>query len=633
MRTVGALGLVVFLFSSVALADVTVGVVPSTQKVRPADKPKVAASATLRAARNEFEAFQIVLSGGTAATTVNGVTLSKPLSGTSGSIPAADVVVYVERYYDVAVPSNDEGAAGAWPDPLVPDVDTYVGEKRNAFPLTVPPNETRVVWVDVLVPASQAPGDYAGELQIDGASGKLGTVPITLHVGTFSLPSTATPQSTFGLGFNGPSLAHCPATPYPYCGDPTGEKSNALRALYLVAGLEHRITLNATEFQPPQNGGNDRVLYEKYVLPLVNGTGKTRLAGAKVTTVQLDAAPSEYSAWITYGKSKGMFERLFIYPVDEPNGSSSQWTTFKNDADALHALDPAAASQITSTITEAKKFAADEKVDIFSPVLDEMYGRPGSGFPGDQRATYDAWQKAKAGRRVWMYQSCDQHGCGSCKTPSPGVDYVGWPQRVIDSTGVQDRAFEWWSFLENTQGELYFAADYQLAGAWDKDGQCAFSGSGDGTFFYPGKPSVIGGTKDVPVESIRLKLIREGMEDYEYLVQAAAIDPNKARQIALALFPKAYECNQPPEKLEAARAELFAMLDKPGSPTGDGGVGVDGSTNDDGGTNPAAGSDGGCSCEVGPRTSSGSASLLAIAFVTWACAWRRKAGSPRRARR
>jgi hypothetical protein len=236
------------------------------------------------------------------------------------------------------------------------------------------------------------------------------------------------------------------------------------------------------------------------------------------------------------------------------------------------------------------------------PVLDEMYGRPDGTYPGDQRSKYDAWLAAKPSRKLWMYQSCDQHGCGACGDPSPGPDYSGWPERVIDSTGVQDRAFEWWSFLEGTTGELYFETTYQLATAWDNDGQCAFSGSGDGTVFYPGKPSIIGGTDDIPIESIRIKLIREGMEDYEYLVQAAAIDPSKVKQIALGLFPTPYQCNQPASALESARDQLFAMLDEPLPTGGEPSDGSDGGSSGDGGTNNG-GSSGGCSC-----TAAGSAS-------------------------
>ncbi len=166
---------------------------------------------------------------------------------------------------------------------------------------------------------------------------------------------------------------------------------------------------------------------------------------------------------------------------------------------------------------------------------------------------------------------------------SPGVDYTGWPQRVIDSSGVQDRAFAWVAWQERVSGELYFAVDHQLATAWDDGGQCAFSGSGDGTLFYPGKTSIIGGTTDIPVESIRLKLIREGMEDYEYLTMVAKTNPALANSVADGLFPTAYECAKTPADLEAARDQLFSVLDVPlPSDASDGGAPEDASSPDGG---------------------------------------------------
>jgi hypothetical protein len=42
-------------------------------------------------------------------------------------------------------------------------------------------------------------------------------------------------------------------------------------------------------------------------------------------------------------------------------------------------------------------------------------------------------------------------------------------------------------------------------------------GNGEGTLWYPGRPDKIGGDTHIPVASLRLKLIREGQEDYEYL--------------------------------------------------------------------------------------------------------------------
>ncbi len=41
----------------------------------------------------------------------------------------------------------------------MPDVDSYAGEKRNAFPFDVPAGETRAVWVDILVPENAKAGD------------------------------------------------------------------------------------------------------------------------------------------------------------------------------------------------------------------------------------------------------------------------------------------------------------------------------------------------------------------------------------------------------------------------------------------------------------------------------------------
>jgi uncharacterized protein (TIGR03382 family) len=360
------------------------------------------------------------------------------------------------------------------------------------------------------------------------------------------------------MGWGTAPQVHCGGS-FPFCA--TEDAANAIRALYLRAGLDHRITLANTDFQPPFGGS--AAPYEKYVVPLVQGTGPTRLPGAKLTTVVLDGGNSTLAQWIAYAKSKGFDDRLFYYPVDEPGSNASQWSAFAGDSTALHAADPAAQICLTTSMQDAAKFSAQDQIDIFVPVLDQMYGRVGSGYDGDQRSLYDTWLAAKPNRKLWMYQSCDQHGCGACGTPSPGVDYTGWPERVIDSQGVQDRAFGWVAWQESVSAELYFAVDYQLGTAWDSGGQCAFSGSGDGTIFYPGKTSVIGGTTDIPVESIRLKLIREGMEDYEYLSMVAKKDAAKAKAIAAGLFVTAYGCHKQPQDLEAARDQLFALLDAP----------------------------------------------------------------------
>src|SRR5215831_6445779 len=121
-------------------------------KIHPTDVPPSATSAEIHAAQNEFEAFQVVVTG-----PVTGVYVTPPvLVGPNGAtIPGSEVRLYREAYQNITTPSNTEGGTGLWPDALVPDVDEVANEKRNAFPFDVPSGQNRVVWVEVHVPQGQ----------------------------------------------------------------------------------------------------------------------------------------------------------------------------------------------------------------------------------------------------------------------------------------------------------------------------------------------------------------------------------------------------------------------------------------------------------------------------------------------
>lgn len=555
-------------------ATLSFGVVSPDLKVRPADAPTLAPSATLRAARNEFESFQVVLRSEGGDTADVSLALGAPLTGPNGAALAIEnVTLYRQAYYAVGKPSNSEGAAGLWPDPLIPARDTYFGEERKAFPLTVPAGESRAVWVDVLVPQGATPGLYQGSIVVRVGGQVQGTIPLSLRVGSFELPSTATLKSAFGMGWADPCVAH---TGNVNCDKSWNEpKANELRVLYLRAALDHRFTISDTDYQPPF--GSSAAPFAEHVLPLLAGSGPTRLPGARLTAVRLDGGDDDLAKWIDYAKQHDFFDRLLYYPVDEPSDQDA-WQQFSAHAKKLHTVDPSARILITGTIQDAKKYGVVDDVDLFIPVVNYLHDAPDGNYVGDQTAAYEAWRKASPGRELWAYQSCMSHGCGDCGTTTDAAYFTGWPQRVVDSSAVQDRSFPWIAFQLGLQGELYFTTTHQLASAWDPDGQCAFAGSGDGTLFYPGKTSQIGGTHDIPIESLRMKLIREGMEDFEYLTLAAQKDPAAAHAIAAQLFPLPYQCAQPPEKLAAARTQLFELLDESGAggAAGAGGSGASG---------------------------------------------------------
>src|SRR6202051_4133504 len=85
----------------------------------------------------------------------------------------------------------------------------------------------------------------------------------------------------------------------------------------------------------------------------------------------------------------------------------------------------------------------------------------------------------------------------------------------------------------------------------------SFGGNGDGTLYYPGTPAKIGVTTPVPVPSIRLKLLRDGMQDYEYLhALSQAGHDTFARQTAAAFITNLYAFNTDPQALLSARGAL-----------------------------------------------------------------------------
>jgi hypothetical protein len=90
-----------------------------------------------------------------------------------------------------------------------------------------------------------------------------------------------------------------------------------------------------------------------------------------------------------------------------------------------------------------------------------------------------------------------------------------------------------------------------------------FGGNGDGTLFYPGRPSRIGGLADIPIESIRLKLIREGMEDYEYLALLAKLGGKKmADEFADQIVTKPYLWESRSAAFLQVRQEMGETLDR-----------------------------------------------------------------------
>src|SRR6185312_7304636 len=93
---------------AVARAAPAVWVTHATVKIQPGDAPGTSTSASISAAQNEFEAFQVAVKGGASGAT--GISVNAPtLIGPGGaSIPAANVRLYLEALITTTYASNQE---------------------------------------------------------------------------------------------------------------------------------------------------------------------------------------------------------------------------------------------------------------------------------------------------------------------------------------------------------------------------------------------------------------------------------------------------------------------------------------------------------------------------------------------
>jgi hypothetical protein len=118
------------------------------------------------AARNEFEPFQVVV-----RPAVSGdVTVSVDAFGAG-----IETELYQIKYVDVVQPSDSLGRTGPYPDPLWP--------LAHSATVALTADENTAFWVSLSVPPGTPAGDYTADVHIGGVS-----VPVRLHVFDFAIP-------------------------------------------------------------------------------------------------------------------------------------------------------------------------------------------------------------------------------------------------------------------------------------------------------------------------------------------------------------------------------------------------------------------------------------------------------------
>ena len=552
---------------------------------------------TVFGTQNEFVDFQIHFHDSGSGTSGFQVTLSSFVQTSPNSFTISapdsthtDIVVYREAYMNVTTPSATPHSgtasnlvtwlgAGRIPDPLIPAIDPYYHQTTNAFPFNVAAGNNQSVWVDVHIPPTAPAGYYKGTATVQhgcpGACSTLATLPIVIGVWQWPssghMPSTASLQSAQFTGWSdfcvqtGGGSGNSGCSVYPGAGG-NKETGTQLQVIgHAVMMLDHRLSAGNPVYNTTNS--DNFASFTNYYAPLLNGTQTnpaTILSGAKLTN-SLDYNASErdstYQQWMTEFQGKSWSNRFYAYPCDEPpNGCS--WSQVISNGSAAHATTPATPLLLTANIHDLNANGAGNSVDIMVSIINDIDPCPTSQ-PGCFQTNWGPWSSGtglKAATTSWLSGSC----CGGGSPPRQFWSYldnessaagagnsntynVNWPNWQVDGTPVSNRAMEWLSFLHGNTGELYFASTIcwtsNCAGSSPDPWTSVKYGStwGDGTLVYPGRQAGssvgstnVGTTSPIWLPSVRLKMIRDGMQDFEYLHVLTNLGKGSAVQNAIA---------------------------------------------------------------------------------------------------
>jgi len=545
--------------------------------------------------RNAFTAFQIAVTataGDKEITSVAPTTLTGPGGAT---IPVSKIRVYRAgivklttlsdaSFATAQLPRNTAGACsrvGGCPmfDPLYPTVDHVTGVARTGvYPETVPSLKTRVIWVDVLAPEGQAPGHYSGSVNLN-INGVNVPVPTGIDVTSATIPSFGTDeakelgtdiQSEFRLGQAG------------------GAVNWAKFPQYARLGLESRVSLWLDGSPGFFNGGADWASTSA----LLQGTDPaTRLQGSRLTDVSTTRYTSgtDLTDLRTKLTSIGQAGKAWFW-CDELNNTSNTLTTCTTElAEArqswptlpLFAIPkingesapdpltrPSGAPGSLSNISNIRGLV------VPTPYLDPMESKPGlNPYPKDAGANFGSrapafttWRGQAPEREFWSYNSCLTEGCGVTYLGS--LSYKGWTSYAIDKPGTSQPALAWQNFNYDIDGEHYYHVNRcpnQVGAALDT---CLYASgneggsNGDGQLFYTSAQFGLPGA-NIPVESLRLKRIRDGRQAYALLAIAkhtSATLGSQALAISKGLFPEMGASEPSTDAYETARENLLQLM-------------------------------------------------------------------------
>jgi hypothetical protein len=506
----------------------SVYVVDEFARVRPRDAPGLRRAAVLSAARNEYAPFQIAVRAGTGGLKhVNAV--AGPLVSKRGhAIPADRITLYREHYIEVRKSSPKSKATPGWyPDALIPFLDPSTGKppvsaRFVAAPFDIAADSNQPLWVDVLTPSDATPGEYIGTITISAEGIRPHRVPIQLTIWDFTLPETPSMRTHFGDADVNPQLSGPPQV-LAWSGLDDAEQ-RALPTAYAELMAAHRISSPIPPFLMPKVNADGSIDSQTTDSALQQWIERFHITGFPLRFLGMDGrgwqgdplgVDRERNArylrsMYTYLRAHHWDKMAYIYVADEPSSREAY-----NDVRAR--------SKFVREMVPGLKVLCTKGPQVRNPPWGSLVGSVDIWVPLWPMFEEAAVKKRlSAGEEIWSYTALCQ---GRQETPFWELDFPLLNYRIP----------MWISWRFGATGLLYWSTMNWASSrdVWTNPVTYGDQYNMEGSLLYPGVDAGVQGF----VTSIRLKQIREGLEDYEYLTilarrRSRAVAEEMVRKIA-----------------------------------------------------------------------------------------------------
>ena len=398
-----------------------------------------------------------------------------PLAGKSAKIPVSNMEIW--KISEVTLEKPSKLNPFTMPGDRVPDPLDHC----NINKINISKDSYQAFRVTVHVPLSAPAGLYKGTLKFR-ADGKTQSFPVSLKVWNFELPVIPNLKTSFGVwDKKGIDVFH---------NAPRGTaKHRKIHTLYKNTLLKYRVT--PREF-PYGFDPNNLDAYGKWL-------DEQRVRGATIVYVPFKT-PREFLPKIqAYLEEKGLLDIAYTRTGDEPEPKHfsaliKRTLPWKKQAPKIHNI--VAGNNGFNELGDI--------IDAWCP-LTTSYSR--------------AWaeQQRKKGKLVWWYV---------CNVP-----YWPYANFLTDNKGIELRALLWQTYFYKADGLLYWNTTNWRYGDPRKNNMGWKGSNGDGILFYPGN--------DAPLPSLRLEILRDGVDDYDYLTILDNLLKNNKEKIPAKLYSEA----------------------------------------------------------------------------------------------